>query len=155
MSTPPFPSAPSTLDATQTLTRAYELLEDDPLGQHLGPLRQPLADLLGHHLAANRHGPILPPETLPDPVLDEVFGRPSSSTCSSCGGTGVRYAGTGPEGHQWTDVECCCQHDHCRCGACGAYPCDEVQALLAVATAALDSCLAAPGTATDTARRPR
>lgn len=141
------------LDATETLTRAYELLEDDPLGRHLGPLRQPLADLLGHHLAADRHGPIPLPETMPDPTLDEVFRRPDSGTCSSCGGTGVRYDGAGPEGHQWTDVECCCQHDHCRCGACGAYPCDEVQALLAVATAALDAYR--PHATTDTTRRKR
>ncbi|MGW0334349.1 hypothetical protein ACWD0J_21180 [Streptomyces sp. NPDC003011] len=126
-------------DVVATLTRAYELLEDERAAERFGDLRQPLADLIDHHLGADRHGPIPALKAQPDPVLDEVFGRHGSSACCSCGDTGVRYDGVGADGHQWSGEQCCCQHHHCRCGACGGYPCEEVRYLLAVATAVLQA----------------
>ncbi|MEU5476914.1 hypothetical protein [Streptomyces mirabilis] len=131
-------------DVVATLTRAYELLEDERSAKRFGALSEPLADLIGHHLGADRHGPIPTPTAEPDPNLDEVFGRPGSSACYSCGDTGVRYDGVGADGHQWSGEQCCCQHSHCGCGACGGYPCEEVQYLLAVATAVLQGSTVLP-----------
>ncbi|MFC8570784.1 phiSA1p31-related protein [Streptomyces sp. NPDC057245] len=124
--------------AVATLTRAYELLEDEAATQHLGVLRQPLADLFAQHLSGDRHGPIptaAPAE--PDPTVDEALTRPGSGACYSCGDTGVRYEGVGADGHQWSTEQCCCQHEHCRCGACGGFPCEEVDAVVHLAAVLL------------------
>jgi hypothetical protein len=48
----------------------------------------------------------------PDPSWE-----PLASPCGSCGGTGVVH---GPGGNgNWTDDQCCCDHNHCEyCGSC-------------------------------------
>ncbi|MFJ4966012.1 hypothetical protein ACIP6P_26805 [Streptomyces sp. NPDC088729] len=125
--------------AAATMNRAYVLLvEQDGTAPELGPLRHPLADLLAFHLSdESRHGPLRAPapKDVADPALDPVF--PTSGACYSCGDTGVRYDGTGPDGHMWTGEPCCCQHEHCACGACGGFPCDEVAYAVHLATVLL------------------
>ncbi|MFF2228734.1 hypothetical protein ACFVV7_36055 [Streptomyces globisporus] len=129
------------MTAEATMNRAYGLLEQDGTAPELGPLRRPMADLLAFHLSDDSgHGRL--PAPLPqntqkatDPALDAVL--PPGGTCYSCGDTGVRYDGTGPDGHMWSGEPCCCQHEHCACGACGGFPCDEVDYVVHLATVLL------------------
>lgn len=104
-------------EVNETLWRAVNLLRT--VGQTVMPLpvAGPLADMLETAIG-EEHGP-----------------RPQEdvSPCYGCGGTGERYDGTGPDGHIWSGVECCCSHPHCVCGECGAFPCDTVRNALAVA----------------------
>jgi hypothetical protein len=136
MTTAPANTAATTAEAT--MNRAYDLLEQEDTAPELGPLRQPLADLLAFHLSGDsRHGPL--PAPVPtdgtDPDLDAAFN--TSRACHSCGDTGERYDGTGPDGHMWSGQQCCCQHEHCGCGACGGFPCDEVAYAVHLATVLL------------------
>ncbi|MDW4918684.1 hypothetical protein [Streptomyces californicus] len=126
------------MTAEATMNRAYDLLEQDGTAPELGPLHQPLADLLAFHLSDDsRHGVLRAPapENAADPALDAVFR--TTGACYSCGDTGVRYDGTGPDGHMWGGEQCCCQHEHCACGACGGFPCDEVDYVVHLATVLL------------------
>lgn len=102
------------------MNRVSDLLERVGTAPELGPLRQPLADLLAFHISGDSfHGPLRAPasEGAVDPALDVVF--PSSGVCHSCGDTGGRYNGTNPEGHMRSEQQHCCQHGHC---ACGGFP---------------------------------
>lgn len=114
--------------AWETIDRAVENLRASQLPAYTGqlvagsPLVGPLADWL-ESLATDEHGPTV--QDAPD------------NSCYSCGGTGEVYLGTGPDGHAWSGDPCCCSHEHCKCGACGGYPCEQVQYALAVARAIL------------------
>lgn len=136
MTTPPVTTAATTAEAT--MERAYDLLEQPGAAPELGVLRQPLADLFAFHLSYDsRHGPqrAPAPQDVADPALDAAF--PTSGTCCMCGNTGERYDGPGTDGPMWSGQECCCQHEHCRCGACGGFPCDEVAYVVHLATVLL------------------
>lgn len=44
---------------------------------------------------------------------------PPRGTCTTCGGTGIVYHGTGEDGHIWGPETCCCDHNHCvKCFTC-------------------------------------
>ncbi|MFI1226286.1 MULTISPECIES: hypothetical protein [Streptomyces] len=136
MTTASVTTAATTAEAT--MNRAYDLLEQDGTAPELGPLRQPLAGLLAFHLSEDSgHGPLraTEPQHAADPALDAIF--PTDRVCYSCGDTGVRYDGTGPEGHMWGGEQCCCQHEHCACGGCGGFPCEEVDYVVHLATVLL------------------
>ncbi|MGW0670611.1 hypothetical protein [Streptomyces sp. NPDC002746] len=133
MTTAPVTTAAMTAEAT--MNRAHELLEQVGTAPELGALHQPLADLLAFHLSDDsRHGVLRAPEpeTVADPALDAVFR--TTGTCYSCGDSGVRHNGTGPDGHMWGGEQCCCQHEHCRCGG---FPCGEVDYVVHLATVLL------------------
>ncbi|MFG3048099.1 hypothetical protein ACGFZR_24605 [Streptomyces sp. NPDC048241] len=108
-------SAP--INVFDTLGNATVLLDSGATG--FSPdLREALIGLLGT-IAEQGHTQIPAPEDPP-------------SNCGSCGGTGERYLGVGPDGHAWSGESCCCSHTHCSCGACD-FPCDLASYALEVA----------------------
>jgi hypothetical protein len=116
-------SPPPTADqAHETLWQAINLLRAEGQMALPMPVAGPVADML-EAVIAEEHAPRAQEEP---------------SNCYGCGGTGERYDGTGPEGHSWSGVACCCSHPHCTtCRECGAFPCEAVRNALAVALGVL------------------
>lgn len=110
-------SPPPTVDqANEMLWAAVNALRADGQTIMAASLARPVAYML-EGVIGEEHGPADRP--LP------------SSDCHSCGGTGNVYAAHG----EFTNQECCCDHAHCRCGTCDAFPCERVQQALAIARA--------------------